>query len=173
MQIEHTKLKDCIIIKPTIFTDERGYFFESFNKKRFFELTGCSVEFVQDNQTMSHFGSVRGLHFQKGDAAQAKLVRVIQGKVLDVVVDIREDSPTYMQHFSIELSADNLLQLFIPRGFAHGYSVLENNSIFQYKCDNYYNKSAEGGINVLDKRLQIDWKIAEKDMLISEKDKLL
>ncbi len=173
MKIIPTPLADCFIIEPQLHIDERGYFFESFNKRVFHALTGLDIEFVQDNQALSHYGTVRGLHFQQGDDAQAKLVRVLQGRVLDVAVDIRTESPTYMQHFAIELSADNNLQFFVPRGFAHGYSVLENNTIFHYKCDNYYNKSAEGGINLLDKTLNIDWKIPASEMLISEKDLLL
>jgi dTDP-4-dehydrorhamnose 3,5-epimerase len=173
MKLIQTPLADCFVLEPTLHKDERGYFFESFNKRVFHALTGFDIEFVQDNQALSQYGTVRGLHFQMGIDAQAKLVRVLQGRVLDVVVDIRPDSATYMQHFSIELSTENNLQLFVPRGFAHGYSVLENNTIFHYKCDNYYNKSAEGGMNVLDKTLQIDWRIAESEMLISEKDRLL
>lgn len=171
MQIEHTKLKGCFLLKPTVHQDERGYFYESYNKRKFLELCGLSIEFVQDNQALSHFGTVRGLHFQKGEFAQAKLVRVLQGRVLDVAVDLRENSETYLQHFAVELNPENNLQLFIPRGFAHGYSVLEDNTIFHYKCDNYYNKESEGGIYLLDKTLNIDWQINVVDMLISEKDK--
>lgn len=173
MKIIETSLQDCFIFEPRIHEDERGYFFETFNKRTFHALTGFEVEFVQDNQALSHYGTVRGLHFQKGEYAQAKLVRVLQGRVLDVAVDLRPDSPSFMQHVAVELSAKNNLQLFVPRGFAHGYSVLENHTIFHYKCDNYYQKESEGGIHVLDKTLNIDWKIPVNEMLISEKDRLL
>jgi len=165
-----TSLPDCFILQPTIHQDERGYFYESYNQRVFHALTGLDIGFVQDNQALSHYGTVRGLHYQKGDYAQAKLVRVLQGKVLDVAVDMRTDSPTYLQHVAVELSATNNLQLFVPRGFAHGYSVLENNTVFHYKCDNYYNKESEGGIHVLDNSLGIDWKIDESEMVISFKD---
>lgn len=173
MKITHTPLKDCFILQPTIHQDVRGHFFESFNKRVFHALSGFDIDFVQDNQALSHYGTVRGLHFQQGEYAQAKLVRVLQGRVLDVAVDLRENSPTFMQHFAVELTGDNHLQLFVPRGFAHGYSVLENNTVFHYKCDNYYHKAAEGGMNVLDKTLNIDWRIPVSDMLISEKDQIL
>lgn len=173
MQIEQTSLKDCFIIKPTVFADHRGYFFESFNRKTFFDLTGIEVDFVQDNQAKSNYGILRGLHFQKGEHAQAKLVRVLQGKVLDVVVDLRPESPTYKQFFTIELSAENQLQLYVPRGFAHGYSVLEDNTVFFYKCDNYYNKESEGGILYSDPTLNIDWKLSQEAIQLSDKDKVL
>jgi len=171
MQIEETKLEGCFIIRPKVFEDSRGYFFESFNQELFEKTIGSSVNFIQDNEAMSNYGVVRGLHFQKGDCAQAKLVRVVRGSVLDVVIDYRQDSKTYLQSFSIELSAENHLQLFVPRGFAHGYSVLEDHTIFTYKCDNFYNKESEGGLNLGDPKLQIDWKISEEDRIISEKDK--
>ncbi len=173
MKLIETNLKDCFILEPTLFHDARGHFFESYNQRTFHALSGLNIAFVQDNQAVSQYGTVRGLHFQKGDSAQAKLVRVLQGRVIDVAVDLRPESATYLQHIAVELSADNHLQLFIPRGFAHGYSVLEEGSVFHYKCDNYYDKSAEGGINILDKTLKIDWKIPEEDMLISEKDSIL
>ena len=173
MELIATKLKDFFIIKPTIFEDERGYFFESFNEKKFNEIAKLNIHFVQDNQAMSHYGTVRGLHFQNGDYAQAKLVSVVKGKVIDVAVDMRPNSETYLQHIAVKLSGENKLQLFVPRGFAHGYSVLKNNTIFQYKCDNYYNKASEGGIYLLDKKLNIDWKIEEENMLISEKDRVI
>lgn len=173
MEIIQTKLKDCFIIKPTIFEDSRGFFYESFNQKKFESLSGFSVGFVQDNQAKSNYGILRGLHFQKGEHAQAKLVSVLQGSVLDVAVDIRPNSSTYGQFIAVELSAENHLQLFVPRGFAHGYSVLENNTLFFYKCDNYYCKEAEGGIIYNDAQLNIDWKIPEADMILSDKDKLL
>jgi dTDP-4-dehydrorhamnose 3,5-epimerase len=173
MELIHTTLQDCFILKPTVFRDSRGYFYESFNKRRFQELTGIEIDFVQDNEALSNYGSIRGLHFQKGDHAQAKLVRVTSGKVLDVVVDLRPDSPTFKKSFSIELTASNNLQLFVPRGFAHGYAVLEDQTVFFYKCDNYYNKEAEGGIAYNDPTLNIDWQIPAEDRLISEKDSRL
>lgn len=173
MEIVHTALKDCFILKPKVFSDYRGYFFESYNKGVFKSLTGLDIDFVQDNQAMSDFGTLRGLHFQHGEYAQAKLVRVFQGRVLDVAVDLRKDSPSYLQHVAIELSAENNLQLFVPRGFAHGYSVLENNTVFCYKCDNLYNKEAEGGVFYADEKLNIDWKLPEESIILSEKDKLL
>lgn len=173
MELIATKLKDCFILKPNVFTDARGYFFESYNRQQFELKTGLDVNFVQDNQAKSNYGIVRGLHFQVGEHAQAKLVRVLQGKVLDVVVDMRMDSPSYLQHISVELSADNNLQLFVPRGFAHGYSVLENDTIFFYKCDNYYHKESEGGVSYKDPFLNINWGISENDILVSDKDQLL
>jgi dTDP-4-dehydrorhamnose 3,5-epimerase len=173
MELIATKLKDCFILKPNVFTDARGYFFESYNRQQFASISGLDVNFVQDNQAKSNYGIVRGLHFQVGEYAQAKLVRVLQGKVLDVVVDMRLDSPSYLQHISIELSADNNLQLFVPRGFAHGYSVLENDTIFFYKCDNYYHKESEGGIFYNDPSLKINWGIPDEDILVSEKDQHL
>lgn len=173
MEIIQTKLADCFIIKPNIFEDSRGFFYESFNQKKFESLSGISLGFVQDNQAKSNYGILRGLHFQKGEHAQAKLVSVLQGSVLDVAVDIRPNSSTYGQFIAVELSAENHLQLFVPRGFAHGYSVLENNTLFFYKCDNYYCKEAEGGIIFNDAQLNIDWKIPVVDMILSDKDKLL
>jgi dTDP-4-dehydrorhamnose 3,5-epimerase len=173
MELIATKLKDCFILKPNVFNDARGYFFESYNRQQFASISGLDVNFVQDNQAKSNYGIVRGLHFQVGEYAQAKLVRVLQGKVLDVVVDMRLDSPSYLQHISIELSADNNLQLFVPRGFAHGYSVLENDTIFFYKCDNYYHKESEGGIFYNDPSLKINWGIPDEDILVSEKDQHL
>lgn len=173
MKIKETELEGCLIIEPTIFDDGRGYFFESFNQKVFQEKTNINTVFVQDNQSMSHRGVLRGLHFQKGEYAQAKLVRVIKGKALDVAVDIRPNSSTFGKSFSIELSEENKLQLYVPRGFAHGFSVLEDNTIFSYKCDNYYNKQSEGGIMYNDPQLQIDWKLGESEIILSEKDKTL
>ena len=170
MRVEQTPLKDCYIIHNTVFQDNRGYFFESFNQQKFAELTGLNVHFVQDNQSSSVKGVLRGLHFQKGDAAQAKLVRVLQGSVLDVAVDLRKDSPTYGQHFSIELTDTSNTQFFIPRGFAHGFVVLSDNAVFFYKCDNYYNKAAEGGLMYNDPQLNIDWKLPESSLILSEKD---
>ncbi|TBN00190.1 dTDP-4-dehydrorhamnose 3,5-epimerase [Hyunsoonleella flava] len=170
MIVEKTELKDCFIIKPKIFQDQRGYFFESFNKELFKLTIGKEINFVQDNESFSSKGVLRGLHFQKGEFAQAKLVRVVKGKVLDVAVDIRENSPTFGMHISEELSEDNKKQLFIPRGFAHGFIVLSENAVFSYKCDNYYNKDSESGIIYNDKDLNIDWKLDHKDFIISEKD---
>lgn len=173
MKITKTKLEGCFIIEPTIFDDGRGYFFESFNKRTFKEQTGIDVEFVQDNQSMSQRGVLRGLHFQKGEHAQAKLVRVLKGRVLDVAVDMRLESKTYGQSLSLELSEQNKLQLFVPRGFAHGFSVLENETVFSYKCDNYYNKESEAGIIYDDKDLNIDWLLDNEEIQLSEKDRIL
>lgn len=173
MRITETKLKGCFIIEPTIFGDERGYFFETFNKEQFKKQTGEEIEFVQDNEAFSNKGILRGLHFQKGAFAQAKLVRVVKGKVLDVVVDLRPNSETYGEHFSCILSEENKKQLFVPRGFAHGYSVLEDNTIFVYKCDNFYQPKSEGGIIYNDQTLQIDWMLSKDEILVSDKDKVL
>ncbi|ANQ50244.1 dTDP-4-dehydrorhamnose 3,5-epimerase [Flammeovirga sp. MY04] len=173
MKITSTKLKDCYIIEPQIFGDERGYFFESFHLKKFTEATGLAVNFVQDNQSSSTYGVIRGLHYQKGVHAQAKLVRVLSGKVIDVAVDLRPDSETYGQFEAVELSAENRRQLFVPRGFAHGFSVLTQSAEFAYKCDNYYNKESEGGIKYNDPELNIDWQIPAGKEIISEKDQLL
>jgi dTDP-4-dehydrorhamnose 3,5-epimerase len=172
MKILTTFIKDLLIIEPTVYNDERGYFFESFNKKQFEKLTDRNIDFVQDNESKSKYGTLRGLHYQVEPFAQTKLVRVIKGKVLDIAVDIREDSETYGKYFSLELSEDNKKQLLIPRGFAHGFVVLSQEAIFTYKCDNYYNKNAEGGITFNDKQLNIDWKIDLGDIILSEKDKL-
>ena len=173
MEIIKTPLNDCFIIKPTLFEDARGYFFESFNRQKFNQLTGMDIDFVQDNQAKSNYGILRGLHFQKGEHAQAKLVSVIKGKVIDVAVDMRPESSTYLQHVALELSEQNHLQLLVPRGFAHGYSVLEDNTIFFYKCDNYYNKASEGGVIYNDPTLNIDWQLDPAAMILSEKDVLL
>jgi dTDP-4-dehydrorhamnose 3,5-epimerase len=171
MKILETPIKDLYIIEPRVFKDERGYFFESYNKKKF-EEAGLQYDFVQDNQSKSQYGVIRGLHYQLAPFAQAKLVRVLEGKVLDVVVDIRKNSPTFGKTFSIELSADNFRQLLVPRGFAHGFSVLSETAIFAYKCDNIYNKSAERGILYNDTQLNINWKIPINKAIISEKDKI-
>jgi len=172
MKIKETSLKDCYIIEPTIFKDERGYFFEKFNEKKFEEITGMNGHFVQDNISKSSYGVVRGLHLQKGDHAQAKLVSCLEGSVLDVAVDLRKDSPTFGQSFSIELTEENKLQLYVPRGFGHGFSVLSETAIFSYKCDNFYNKESEGSVYWNDEDLNIDWKIPSEDIILSEKDKL-
>jgi len=168
-----TELKGCFIIEPKVFEDERGYFFESFNHKSFCEAIGQEVTFVQDNQSFSKRGVLRGLHFQKGEHAQAKLVRVLQGSVLDVAVDLRKGSKTYGRYVSVELTSDNKKQLFIPRGFAHGFVVLSEAAHFFYKCDNYYNRGAEGGIAFDDSKLGVDWKYEQDKLLISNKDRLL
>jgi dTDP-4-dehydrorhamnose 3,5-epimerase len=173
MQVEETKLKDCFIIRDTLFKDSRGYFFESFNQQKFNELTGLNVQFVQDNQSKSTKGVLRGLHFQLGTYAQAKLVRVLEGKVLDVAVDIRPNSRTFGQHVAIELTAENETQLFVPRGFAHGFVVLSDTATFFYKCDNYYHKLSEGGIIYNDPQLAINWQLPSGDLLLSKKDLLL
>ena len=173
MHVEETKLKDCFIIRDTLFRDLRGYFFESFNQQKFNKLTGLNIQFVQDNQSKSTKGVLRGLHFQYGAHAQAKLVRVLHGKVLDVAVDIRPNSKTFGEHIAIELTAENKTQLFIPRGFAHGFVVLSETAIFFYKCDNYYNKSSEGGIIFNDPQLEINWQLPSEDLLLSDKDLLL
>lgn len=171
MDIIKTDIEGVLIIKPRIFEDSRGYFFESFNKKNFEELIGTTVDFVQDNESKSSKGVMRGLHFQKPPFAQAKLVRCVRGRVLDVAVDIRKGSPTYGRHVAVELTGDNHLQFFIPRGFAHGFAVLSDEALFQYKCDNYYAPQADGGISIEDKSLGIDWRMPTSDVLISEKDK--
>lgn len=173
MNAIETKLKGCFILEPRIFEDSRGYFFESFNQNIFNKLVGVDVNFIQDNESFSKKGTLRGLHFQKGKYAQAKLVRVIKGCVLDIAVDIRKDSVTFGDYVAIELSEDNKRQLYIPRGFAHGFIVLSDTAIFSYKCDNFYNKESEGGIIYNDESLKIDWKLNKEKLIISEKDLLL
>lgn len=171
MKTESTILKDCFIVHNTIFRDSRGYFFESFNRSTFQKETGIDVNFIQDNQSSSTKGVLRGLHFQRGDFAQAKLVRVLQGAVLDVVVDIRKDSPTFGKHITLELSETSGTQLYIPRGFAHGFLVLSETAVFFYKCDNYYNKQAEAGIMYNDPLLNIDWRFPAEALILSDKDR--
>jgi len=173
MQIEKTKLEGCFIIHDTVFADSRGYFFESFNQQKFSNLTGVATPFVQDNQSKSTRGVLRGLHFQQGEHAQAKLVRVLEGVVLDVAVDLRRDSPTFGEYVAVELTGDNHLQFYIPRGFGHGFVVLSETATFFYKCDNFYNKASEGGLIYNDKTINIDWKISEEELLLSEKDSVL
>ena len=173
MEIRETGFKDCLIIKPKVIEDARGYFFESFNKKIFEDQTGLSGKFVQDNQSYSSYGVIRGLHAQGGEWAQAKLVRVIEGEVLDVAVDVRPDSATFGKHISLKLSAENNLQLYIPRGFLHGFSVLSKTATFFYKCDNFYNKASELGVIYNDAELNIDWQIPAEDAAISDKDLIL
>jgi len=173
MKAIETKLKGCFILEPNVFKDSRGYFFESLNQNKFNALIGQEVNFVQDNESFSSKGVLRGLHFQTGDYAQAKLVRAVKGTVLDVVVDMRKESPTFSKHFSIELSEDNKRQLFVPRGFAHGFIVLSETAIFSYKCDNFYNKPSEKGLRYDDPSLAIDWRLPTKEFIVSEKDLVL
>ena len=170
MKITTTAIEGVVILEPEVFGDERGYFFESFSQRDFEEKV-CKTTFVQDNESSSRYGVLRGLHFQKPPHAQAKLVRVVKGKVLDIAVDIRKGSPTFGHHVSIELSGENKRQLFIPRGLAHGFAVLSDEVVFQYKCDNYYVPHSEGGILWNDPALGIDWKLPAKDIVLSEKDK--
>ena len=172
MKVKSTPLKNCYIIEATVFEDDRGYFYEKFNEQKFEQLTGMNGHFVQDNVSKSSYGVLRGLHLQKGDMAQAKLVSCLEGRVWDVAVDLREDSPTFGRWFGVELSAENRLQFYIPRGFAHGFSVLSPTAVFAYKCDNFYNKESEGGIIWNDAELGIDWKLPMSDIILSEKDKV-
>ena len=172
MKVKSTPLKNCYIIEPTVFEDDRGYFYEKFNEQKFEQLIGMNGHFVQDNVSKSSYGVLRGLHLQKGDMAQAKLVSCLEGRVWDVAVDLREDSPTFGQWFGAELSAESRLQFYIPRGFAHGFSVLSPTAVFAYKCDNFYNKESEGGIIWNDAELCIDWKLPMSDIILSEKDKV-
>lgn len=170
MNVVDTEIEGVKIIEPRLFGDARGYFFESFNAKDFAEQTGINVTFVQDNESKSHYGVLRGLHFQKPPFAQAKLVRVVQGTVLDVAVDIRRGSPTYGRHVSVELSGENHRQLFLPKGMAHGFSVLSDEVVFQYKCYEYYHPEAEGAIAWDDPTLAINWRLPSDKVLLSEKD---
>lgn len=170
MKLIETNIPGLLVIEPDVFRDNRGYFFESFSARKFEELTGLKVDFVQDNESYSGYGTVRGLHFQKGEHAQAKLIRVVSGRVLDVAVDLREGSPTFGHHFSIELTGENHLQIFIPKGFAHGFSVLSEKAVFQYKCDEYYAPQSEAGLLWNDPDLGIDWKLPESEAIVSEKD---
>ncbi|MDE5848636.1 MAG: dTDP-4-dehydrorhamnose 3,5-epimerase [Muribaculaceae bacterium] len=170
MNVTDTEIEGLKIIEPRIFTDERGYFFESYSKKIFDEEV-ANVKFVQDNESKSVRGVIRGLHFQRPPFAQAKLVRCVRGAVLDVAVDIRKDSPTYGRHVAVELTEDNHRQFFIPHGFAHGFAVLSDEAVFQYKCDNYYSPESDGGISLLDPSLGIDWRIALENAILSEKDR--
>lgn len=170
MKVEETPLNDCLLIYDTVFNDDRGYFFESFNAQRFHSITGLNVQFVQDNQSHSTKGVLRGIHFQQGEHAQAKLVRVLSGEVLDVAVDLRKSSPTFGQYYSVVLSATKHNQLYIPRGFGHGFVVLSEEADFFYKCDNFYNKTSEGGIMYNDIQLNIDWQLSDAELLVSPKD---
>lgn len=169
MEIIKTNIEGAVIIEPRIFKDDRGYFFESFSQREFEEKV-CKTTFVQDNESKSSYGVLRGLHFQKPPFAQSKLVRVIKGAVLDVAVDIRKGSPTFGQYVSVELTGENHRQFFIPRGFAHGFSVLSEEVIFQYKCDNFYSPQSEGAIAWNDPDLNIDWRIPAEKVVLSEKD---
>lgn len=171
MNVIKTDIEGVVIIEPKVFGDHRGYFFESFNAREFEAQTGQKIDFVQDNESKSCYGVVRGLHFQKGDKAQSKLVRVVSGAVLDVVVDIRPGSPTFGKYVSVELTAENHRQFFIPKGFAHGFAVLSPEAVFQYKCDEFYCPEAEGAIAWDDPALAIDWRIPAEDVVLSEKDK--
>jgi dTDP-4-dehydrorhamnose 3,5-epimerase len=173
MTITPTPIAGLIVLTPRVFNDDRGYFFESFNETTFNNAVGHPVHFVQDNQSFSTKGVLRGLHLQKGEHAQAKLVRVTRGEVLDVAVDLRKGSATYGQHYSVLLSAENHQQFFIPRGFAHGFIVLSDTAIFQYKCDNGYNKQSEGGLHYADPDLNINWQLTGAELNVSDKDKEL
>ncbi|MCW8310764.1 dTDP-4-dehydrorhamnose 3,5-epimerase [Sphingobacterium thalpophilum] len=171
MKYTETKLMGCFILEPTVFEDERGYFFESYNENKLTPILGYTPRFVQDNQSKSQYGVVRGLHMQTGEHAQAKLVRVLEGRVLDVVVDVRPGSATFGAHVAVELSAENRKQLFVPRGFLHGFSVLSEQAVFFYKCDNAYNRESEDGIDPLDPQLAIDWQLMPEEMILSQKDR--
>lgn len=173
MKVTETKLQGCYLLEPEIFEDERGYLTEAFNARRFSQAVGANIQFVQDNQSFSKHGVVRALHFQLGEHAQAKLIRVLHGTIWDVAIDLRSDSPTYKQHIGVELSYENKKQLFIPRGFAHGFVVLSATAEVCYKCDNYYRKEAEGGIAFDDPYFDIDWKLPAESLILSEKDKAL
>lgn len=173
MIFKETKLKGCYIVEPKVIRDERGYFMESFNEKTFQNGVGEQIHFVQDNQSFSSKGVLRGLHYQTGNHAQAKLVRVLQGEVLDIAVDIRPESETFGQYEAVVLSEENQTQFYVPRGFAHGFLVLSETALFFYKCDNFYNKESEGGIIYNDATIGIDWNFPSSDLLISEKDTIL
>ena len=170
IEIIKTNIEGVLIIEPKVFGDARGYFLESFNAREFAEKTGLNINFVQDNESMSSYGVMRGLHFQRPPFAQSKLVRCVKGAVLDVAVDIRKGSSTYGQHVAVELTEHNHRQFFVPRGFAHGFAVLSDVAVFQYKCDNFYASQADGGISILDDSLGIDWKIPTDKALLSDKD---
>lgn len=173
MTLTKSPLQDCFILEPSIFNDSRGYFFESYNSDVFQKLTNINVNFVQDNESFSSKNVLRGLHFQKGIHAQSKLIRVISGEILDVVVDLRSYSPTYLKHFTVKISSDNKKQVFVPKHFAHGFLVLSDTAIINYKCDNFYNKESESGIIFNDTALNINWGITENELIISDKDRSL
>ena len=170
MEVIKTDIDGVLILEPRIFNDQRGYFFESYNHRAFCEAIGRDINFVQDNESMSTRGVMRGLHFQRPPFTQAKLVRCVRGAVLDVAVDLRAGSPTYGRHVAVELTEDNRRQFFVPRGFAHGFAVLSETAVFQYKCDNFYSPSSEGGISILDPSLGIDWRIDPSEAILSDKD---
>ena len=170
IEVKKTDIEGVLIIEPKVFGDARGYFLESFNAKEFAEKTGLNINFVQDNESMSSYGVMRGLHFQRPPFTQSKLVRCVKGAVLDVAVDIRKGSPTYGQHVAVELTEHNHRQFFVPRGFAHGFAVLSETAVFQYKCDEFYHPEADGGISIVDASLGIDWCIPTEKALLSEKD---
>ena len=170
MEVIKTAIEGVLIVEPKVFGDARGYFFESFNAREFAEKTGLDIIFVQDNESMSSYGVMRGLHFQAPPFTQSKLVRCVKGAVLDVAVDIRKGSPTYGQHVAVELTEDNHRQFFVPKGMAHGFAVLSEKAVFQYKCDNFYAPQADGGINILDDSLGIDWLIPTNKAILSDKD---
>lgn len=172
MNLETTFIQDLVVLTPDVFEDARGYFFEGYNKNKLSAL-GIDIEFVQDNQSFSQRGTLRGLHYQNPPYAQTKLVRVLQGEIMDVAVDLRKDSPTYGQHFAIRLSAENKKQLLVPQGFAHGFSVLSETAVVLYKCDQFYNKASEGGIRFDDPTLAIDWGMDLKEAIVSDKDVVL
>ncbi len=172
MKITKTAIDGVVIIEPQVFEDARGYFFESWNKAKMAEA-GLDYDFIQDNQSKSCYGTIRGVHYQKGEFSQAKLVRVLQGTVLDVAVDLRKDSKTFGQHVAVELSAENNRQLMIPRGFGHGFSVLTPTAVFAYKCDNVYHKASEAGIRFDDPDLKIDWRVKPEEAVLSDKDRIL
>ena len=169
MEVIKTAIEGVYVIEPKVFGDARGYFFESFSEREFKEKVG-DIHFVQDNESMSKFGVMRGLHFQRPPYAQSKLVRCVKGEVIDVAVDIRKGSPTYGQHVAVRLTEENHRQFFIPQGFAHGFAVLSESAVFQYKCDNFYHPEADGGISILDESLGIDWGLKMEEALLSEKD---
>ena len=172
MNVIKTEIEGLLILEPKIFGDSRGYFYESYNKQRFEEVTGLNINFVQDNQSKSCYGVLRGLHFQKPPYAQSKLVRCVKGQILDISVDIRKSSPTFGKYVAVELTEDNHRQLFIPHGFAHGFVVLSDEAIFQYKCDNFYHKESEGAVAWNDPEINIDWTIPFEDVILSDKDKV-
>lgn len=173
MKFIETPIKDLWIIEPLVFEDERGYFFESFHQDNFEKFTGIKTQFVQDNESKSSRGVLRGLHFQQGIHTQAKLVRVLDGEVQDVVVDLRKESPTFGQSFSLVISSSNRFQMYVPRGFAHSFLVLSETAVFSYKCDNFYNKESESGIRYSCENLNIEWLLPKSALLLSEKDKVL
>lgn len=171
MKAIKTEIEGVYIIEPRVFGDQRGYFFESYSARDFKEQTGLDITFVQDNESKSRYGVLRGLHFQLPPFTQSKLVRVVKGRVLDVAVDLRRNSPTYGRHVSVELTGENHLQFFVPQGFAHGFSVLSEEAVFQYKCDNFYAPDHEGAILWNDPQLAIDWHLPESDVILSDKDR--